>query len=90
MFNQVFGPSIYLLILDYFLNNPNQLVNLREIARSIGKNPGSVSRVVPRLIEEEYVEQIPVGNMYVFKLNENNNIVKVLLEFRGRLEEVKR
>jgi hypothetical protein len=90
MFNQVFGPSIYLLILDYFLSNPNQLVNLREIARSIGKNPGSVSRVVPRLIEEKYVEQIPVGNMYVFKLNNNNNIVQVLLEFRDKLEGVKR
>ena len=55
MFNEVFGPSIYLLILDNFLDNPEEFVNLREIARSIDKNPGSVSRVIPRLVEEKYV-----------------------------------
>ncbi len=89
MFNQTFGPSIYLLILDYFLNNPEQLVNLREIARSVEKNPGSISRVVPRLVEEGIVEQIPVGNMFVFRLNTNDKLVKVLLEFRDRLREAK-
>jgi hypothetical protein len=65
-------------------------VNLREIARNIEKNPGSVSRVVPRLVEEKFIEQIPVGNMSVFRLNVNNNIIQVLIEFRDRLMEVQR
>lgn len=88
MFNEVFGPSIYLMILDVFLDNPDQLMNLREIARNIDKNPGSVSRVVPRLVDENYIEQISVGNMYVYRLSENSKVVKIFQEFKVRLSEV--
>jgi predicted transcriptional regulator len=90
MFNEIFGPSIYLLILDLFLDKPEQLLNMREIARNIGKNPGSVSRVIPRLIEESYVDQIPVGNMFVFRLNGNNEVVQILSEFKLRLGEARK
>jgi len=50
--NELFGPSIRLLVLDLFLENPDRLMNLREVARLLGKNPGSVSRVLPRLVED--------------------------------------
>jgi DNA-binding transcriptional ArsR family regulator len=88
MFNELFGPSIYLLLLDLFLDDPKIMANLREVARMVDKNPGSVSRVLPRLVEKGFVEQIRVGKvMYAYRLNEEDDIVRLLLQFRRRLRE---
>ena len=88
MFNRLFGPSIYLLILDNFLDRPEEFMNLREIARLVDKNPGSVSRVLPRLVEEGLVQQIQVGRtMFAFHLNVEDELVKLLTDFRKKLQE---
>jgi DNA-binding IclR family transcriptional regulator len=87
-FNELFGPSIYLLTLDLFLQHPDELMNLREIARRIDRNPGSVSRVLPRLVEKEYVTPTRIGvKIVAYKLNKANTIVNLLLEFHERLGE---
>jgi len=89
MFNRLFGPSIYLLILDMFLDNPDELTNLREIARRVDKNPGSISRVIPRLVEEGFLEQIQVGRVVVaYRLNTENELVRLLLDFREKLQKL--
>ena len=86
MFNKLFGPSIRLLVLDLFLENPESLMNLREIARRVNKNPGSVSRVMPRLIKEGFLEQHKVGKViYAYRLNTENELVKLLIDFREKL-----
>ena len=86
MFNELFGPSIRLLVLDLFLENPESLMNLREIARRVNKNPGSVSRVLPRLIKDGLLEQYKVGKViYAYRLNTNNELVKLLIDFRKKL-----
>ena len=36
MFNKLLGPSIYLILLDLFLENPDMLVNLREESPNSG------------------------------------------------------
>lgn len=88
MFNELFGPSIYLLLLDLFLEKPNMLANLREVSRMVGKNPGSISRVIPRLVRKGFVEQIRVGKvMYAYRLNKENDTVLLLIHFRRKLED---
>jgi DNA-binding MarR family transcriptional regulator len=88
MFNKLLGPSIYLILLDLFLENPDMLVNLREVARRVEKNPGSISRVMPRLVKEGFVEKIEVGKvMYAFRLNKKNGLVKLLIEFHQKLKD---
>ena len=89
MLNKLFGPSIHLLVLDMFLENQDDLKNLREIARSVDKNPGSISRVMPTLIENDFLEQIKVGKtMFVYKLNKNNEIIKLIIEFNEKLKKL--
>jgi len=90
MFNKLFGPSIYLLVLDMFLDNPDEFMNLREVARLVDKNPGSISRIIPRLVEEGFLQQIQVGKtIYAYHLNTDNELVQLLIEFRKKLQELR-
>ena len=87
-FNELFGPSIYLLVLDLFLQHPNELMNLREIARRINKNPGSVSKVLPRLVNKDYITRTKIGAKIVaYQLNQANKIVNLLAEFHKRISK---
>lgn len=89
MLNKLFGTSIYLLVLDLFLDNPEKYMNLREIARRVDKNPGSISRVIPRLLEEEFIIKVEVGKvMYAYHLNREDELVQLLIDFRKRLEKL--
>lgn len=87
MLNEIFGPSIRLLILDLFLENPTELMNSREIARKADKNPGSISRVLPQLVEQRFVEQVMVSKeRAVYRLNANNEVVKLTRDFHTKLQ----
>ena len=90
MINDIFGPSIHLLVLDMFLEENDELLNLREIARRVNKNPGSISRVMPALTENGFIEQIKVGKvMYVYRLNKENEVIKLIIDFNERLKKLK-
>lgn len=89
MFNEIFGPSIQLLVLDLFIEDPNSLMNLREIARRIDKNPGSVSRVMSRLVEQEIVSRDKIGKVtHAYSLNSKSDIVKALIDFANKIKSL--
>ena len=89
MFNDLFGPSINLLILDMFMENPDKYMNIREIARMVDKNPGSISRAVPQLVEQDLLEQVRVGkNIYAYHLNTDSELVELLKNFHLKLREL--
>ncbi len=89
MFNELFGPSIFLLVLDLFLENPDELLNIREIARRVNKNPGSISRVMPLLLERGFVKQIKIGKaVRAYRLNVESELVQVLIEFQRKLKSM--
>ena len=86
--NDLLGPSIMMLVLDMLIDNPRQWMNLREIARRIDKNPGSVSPVMPELLERRLVTGCKVGKVtVVYQLNTSNPKVKALIEFKNNLDE---
>ena len=86
--NDLLGPSIMLLVLDMLIDNPNQWMNLREIARRIDKNPGSVSPVMPGLLERGLVTGCKVGKVsIVYQLKRSNPQVKALIDFKKSLDE---
>ena len=86
--NDLFGPSRYLIVLDLFLQNPEEFMNLREIARRIDKNPASVMKVLPILVNRDYISLTRIGAKVVaYKLNKDNKKVKLLVEFLEKLEE---
>lgn len=89
MINEILGPSVYLLVLELFLNSPKDQMNLREIARRTGKNPGTISRVMPRLVERGFVSRDKIGMVtHAYRLNAENRITALLLDFRSKLENI--
>lgn len=87
---ELFGPSIFLLILDMFLEYPSQWMNLREIARRIDKNPGSVSPVMPGLVERGLILGCKVGKVsVVYRLNTDDERVMALMRFKESLKKVR-
>lgn len=86
--NETLGPSIFLLVLDILLEYPNQWMNLREIARRVNKNPGSVSPVIPTLLERGLVTDCKIGKVSVaYKLNTENEKAKALMSLRNALKK---
>ena len=87
--NELLGPSIYLLVLDMFLENPCQWMNLREIARRVEKNPGSISPVIPNLVERGILEDCKVGKVsIVYHLKESSPEVKALQQLKQELNKL--
>ena len=90
MFYELFGPSIQLLVLDLFIENPEALMNLREVARRVHKNPGSVSRVIHRLVELGLVTRDKIGKVtHVYSLDTGASLVTALLNFTSELKSLK-
>jgi DNA-binding IclR family transcriptional regulator len=86
--NETLGPSIFLLVLDILLEYPNQWMNLREIARRVDKNPGSVSPVMPTLLERGLVTDCKIGKVSVaYKLNTENEKAQALMSLRNALKK---
>ena len=85
--SELLGSSIFLLVLDMLLENQNQWMNLREIARRVNKNPGSISPVMPALVERGLVVGCKVGKVtVVYSLDTSNPAVRALIEFKNRLK----
>jgi predicted transcriptional regulator len=77
--DELLGPSKYLKTLDLFLQSPEEMMNLREIARRLNKNPGSVTQILPTLVNKNYITRTKIGTKIVaYKLNKDNKTVKQL------------
>ena len=86
--SELLGPSNYLLVLEMFMENPSQWMNLREIARRVNKNPGSISHVVKNLLKRGLIIDCKVGLVSaVYQLNYNDEKVQALLNFRNALKK---
>ena len=91
LLNELLGPSIFLLVLDMFLEYPNQWMNLREIARRVDKNPGSISPVMPTLVEKGLIQDCKVGKVsVVYRLNNTSKNVQALMTLRKTLKKTPR
>ena len=85
--SRLLGPSIFLMVLDMMLEDPCQWMNLREIARRIDKNPGSVSPVMPELVARGLVEDCRVGKVsVVYRLRTDDPRVKALMGLKESLK----
>jgi DNA-binding MarR family transcriptional regulator len=88
MLNELFGPSNFLLVLDLFLQHPDELMNMREVARRLKKNPGSISKVLPKLLSRNYIVSIKVGEKtIVYRLNKESELIQLLIRFNENVEQ---
>ena len=91
LLNELLGSSIFLLVLDMFLEYPCQWMNLREIGRRVNKNPGSVSPVMKTLLLRGLVLDCKVGKVsVVYQLNYDNEKVQALMTLRNTLKKTSR
>ena len=91
LLNELLGPSIFLLVLDMLLEYPDQWMNLREIARRVDKNPGSISPVMPTLVEKGFVRDCKVGKVsVVYRLDCTSKNVQALMTLRKTLKKTPR
>lgn len=85
--NALLGPSIILEVLDLMLDSPDELFNVREIARRTGRSPGAISRTIPLLLKRGLVKKYKVGkSMMVYGVNKENVVVNKLMELKEILE----
>ena len=86
--DELLGPSKYLKTIDLFLQNPKEMMNLREIARRLNKNPGSLTKVLPVLVNRDYLTHTKIGTKIVaYKLNTDNIIIKQLQKLIQNLQQ---
>ena len=86
--DELLGPSKYLKTIDLFLQNPKEMMNLREIARRLNKNPGSLTKVLPVLVNRDYLTHTKIGTKIVaYKLNTDNKIIKQLQKLIRNLQQ---
>jgi DNA-binding IclR family transcriptional regulator len=86
--DELLGPSKYLKVLDLFLQNPEELMNLREIARRLNKNPGSITSILPVLQNRNYISSTKIGTKIVaYQLNYSNKTIKQLQKLIKQTEQ---
>ena len=63
-------------VFSYFLQNPTTELHVRELSRRIGINHQSVNTSLKWMEENGLVSKNQVGNLHIYKLNNDANIVK--------------
>ncbi|MGQ4833280.1 MAG: winged helix-turn-helix domain-containing protein [Candidatus Asgardarchaeia archaeon] len=88
IFTDVFGSTIRVRLIEYFLEHPDSIIYLTELSRVLGVSHSSVSRVIQPLIDMNLIEEIPLaGRLRFFRLNLNSRIAKFLLSFYKTLDK---
>ena len=86
--DELLGPSKKLQVLDLFLQNPEEFMNLREIARRLKKNPGSITTVLPLLVDRNYITHTKIGTKVIaYKLNNDNKTIQLLQQLLNQINE---
>jgi len=86
--DELLGPSKKLQVLDLFLQNPEEFMNLREIARRLDKNPGSITTVLPLLVDRNYITHTKIGTKVIaYKLNYDNKTLQILQQLLNQINE---
>lgn len=78
----IFGPSAKIDVLHCFLENPDQHMNLADLAKRVDKTPGGIYHVMPKLVDNHLIKEVPISrHRKVYKLNTENQITVNLLDF---------
>lgn len=65
-------------ILRFFLHSPDQSYYTKDIARRLNVSPGSVNSFLRALHEDNLLHKEVIGNVHLYKLNNDNLITRQL------------
>lgn len=85
----IFGRNAQIIVLGYLLRHRDALTYLSGIAEATGLSHSSVARVIEPLIEVGIVKEDDVGKQIrTFRLNKDNEVNKLLIQFFDELDTV--
>ena len=85
---RIFGNGVRVKVLEFFLENPDVLIYLTNIAQILSVSHTSVSRVISPLLGQGIIEETRLGGrIRVFKLNKKNSKAQILLNFYNSLKK---
>ncbi len=98
MFKEIFGDSPQAKILDFLGDHPNYDYSISDLAEYTGVSRPTLYKIIPEMVKKGLIiETRKVGKSKMYKLNTENEIVKVILKFDfelantiAKLEEEKR
>lgn len=82
MFKDIFGESPQTKILDFLADYPNYDYSISEIAKNSDVSRPTVYKVIEILLEKKLIIKTrEQGNSPLFKLNQENKLVQLILQF---------
>ncbi len=90
MFEKIFGKGAQQTVLEYLIENRNELTYLSGIAQATDLSHSSVARVLEPLLELGVVKENKLGKQVrTFKLNEENKKTKLIIDFYEKFKKLK-
>ncbi|MFQ6063323.1 MAG: winged helix-turn-helix domain-containing protein [Methanosarcinales archaeon] len=88
-FRIVFGDSPRVKVLDFLLTFREFDYSLTEIAENANIGLATLNRLLPRLIKLGIVKETrKIGGTKLYKLNQENELVKTLIEMDNNISEI--
>lgn len=82
-----FGSKAQTKLIQYLLENLGKVFNQAGLARRLNLSPSTIARVLTPLIEKKVIRYEQVGGqMKIIALNEEEETVKILIQFYEKLK----
>ena len=86
---RLFGSKSQTKLIEYLLEQRGSVFHQAGLSRFLSMSPSTIARVIEPLIEENIIAYDQIGGqMKVFALNEEDEKVKVLLEFYEKIKKM--
>ncbi len=78
----IFASKAHARVIEFFLINSGEIINLSSIARLTGMSGSTIHRVVAKLVDLGILKEIRIGSQVrAFYLNSGNKLTKALKDF---------
>lgn len=86
---KIFGSKSQTKLIEYLLEQRGRVFHQAGLSRFLSMSPSTIARIVEPLIEENIIVYDKIGEqMKVFVLNEEDEKVKILLEFYEKIKRM--
>jgi len=86
MFTKIFGENPQTKLLDFLADHPDHDYTIADLVKKTGVSKPTIYKILPKLLKENLVVVTrKVGKAKLYKLNTENELVKLILKFEFEL-----
>ena len=86
MFTKIFGENPQTKLLNFLADHPDHDYTIADLVKKTGVSKPTIYKILPKLLEENLVVVTrKVGKAKLYKLNTENELVKLILKFEFEL-----